>query len=231
MRDLGYERPGSSVALGDSRPPDPQGFVALGLRQQKGDRGGRCRRTLWIGIAWGNHRPSIPAVKEVARLLNAMRGAGVITDYALFGAAAQMRYTEAVATFDADVLVALPSPERIDALRPLYQFCAERGWQPEGEAIRVEAWPVQFIPVFSPLTQEALALAETADFDGVPFRVVKANHLAVIALSVGRGKDYARILALIEAKAVTAEGMAELAARHGLAEAWTRFQRRFLDAP
>lgn len=170
-------------------------------------------------------------MKEVAKLVNAMRGAGVVTDYALLGAAAQMRYTEAVATFDADVLIALPSPERLDAPGPLDQFCAERGWQPEAEAIRVEAWPVQFIPVFSPLTQEALTLAETVDFDGVPLRVVRADHLAVIALSVGRGKDHARILALLEAKAVTAETVAELAARHGLAEAWTMSETRFLDAP
>jgi len=170
-------------------------------------------------------------VKEVAKLLNAMREAGVIADYALFGAAAQMRYTEAVATFDADVLVAVPSSERLDVRRPLYEFCAQRGWQPEGEAIRVGAWPVQFIPVFSRLTREALVSAETADYDGVPFRVVSACHLAVIALSVGRGKDFARVLALLEARAVSAEGVAELAARHGLAEAWVKFQRRFLHAP
>lgn len=170
-------------------------------------------------------------VKEVAKLLNAMREAGVIADYALFGAAAQMRYTEAVATFDADVLVAVPSSERLDVLRPLYEFCAQHGWHPEGEAVRVGAWPVQFIPIFSPLTQEAVALAEAADFDGVPLRVVSACHLAVIALSVGRGKDFARILALLEAEAVRAERVAELATRHGLADAWARFQRRFLDAP
>ena len=44
-------------------------------------------------------------------MLNEMRTAGVIADYALFGAAAQMRYTEAVATLDADVLVAVPRAE------------------------------------------------------------------------------------------------------------------------
>ena len=33
-------------------------------------------------------------MKELARLLNDMRAEGVIADYALFGAAAQMRYTE-----------------------------------------------------------------------------------------------------------------------------------------
>jgi hypothetical protein len=29
---------------------------------------------------------------------------------------------------------------------------------------------VQFVPVFNDLTRDALAAAETADFDGVPFR-------------------------------------------------------------
>jgi hypothetical protein len=174
--------------------------------------------------------PRITDVKELATVLNAMRDAGVVLDYALFGAAAQMRYTEPVATFDADVLVAVPSPERLDILRPLYDFCARLGWQPEGEAIRVGAWPVQFIPVFSPLTREALEMAETADFEGVPFRVVSARHLAVIALSVGRAKDHLRILALLEAKAVTRAEMAELAPRHGLAERWSLFTGKLLDA-
>ena len=184
------------------------------------------------GIAVANSAvsPRIGDVKELATLLNTMREAGVILDYALFGAAAQMRYTEPVATFDADVLVAIPTPERLDILKPLYEFCARLGWHPEGEAIRVGSWPVQFIPVFSPLTREALEQAELAEFEGVPFRVVSACHLAVIALSVGRPKDYARILALLDAKAVTRETVAEVAARHGLGERWQQFVGRFLDA-
>jgi hypothetical protein len=169
-------------------------------------------------------------VKELAHLLNEMREAGVISDYALFGAVAQMRYTEAVATFDADVLVAIPSPEPLDVLRGIYAFCADRGWQAEGEAIRVGMWPAQFVPVFSPLTRDALEHAETADFEGVPLRVVRADYLAVIALSVGRAKDYARILALLESGSVSRVDIGRLAARHGLAEAWRRFESRFIDA-
>jgi hypothetical protein len=168
-------------------------------------------------------------VKDVATLLNAMRAAGVIADYALFGAAAQMRYTEAVATLDADVLVAVPGPDRLDVLTPIYEFCRSRGYQPEGEAIRVGAWPVQFLPVFDDLTRAALAAAETADFDGEPFRVVDPVYLAVIALATGRAKDLTRILALLDAGAVTREQVTALAARHGLTEAWNGFVRRFLD--
>lgn len=172
---------------------------------------------------------TIGPVKAVAELLNGMRDAGVIEDYALFGAAAQMRYTEAVATLDADVLIAVPAPDRLDLLEPVYAYCRARGYEAEGEAVRVGGWPVQFVPVFSPLTQEAVRLAETADFEGVPFRVVGAVHLAVIALSVGRAKDSARVLALVESGAATPDEIGALAAAHGQSDAWNRFTRRFLD--
>lgn len=168
-------------------------------------------------------------MREVAILLNEMCAAAVIRDYALFGAAAQIRYTEPVATLDADVLVAVASPDRLDVMVPIYEFCSRKGYHPEGEAVQVGAWPVQFIPVFSPLTQEALEQAETADFEGVSFRVVRASHLAVIALSVGRAKDFARILALLEADSVSPEEIAAIAERHGLLDSWMRFKARFLD--
>ncbi len=185
-----------------------------------------CSRP-WFGCAV---RRNIPPMREVALLLNEMRSAGVVIEYALFGATAQMRYTEPVATLDADVLVTVPFPERVDVLAPIYQFCAVKGYQPDGEAVRVGSWPVQFIPAFSTLTREALEHAQTADFEGVPFRVVRADYLAVIALSVGRPKDYARILALLESGSVGPDAIAALAARHGLADAWDRFAKRFLDA-
>ena len=168
-------------------------------------------------------------MKELAQLLNEMQRAGVIRQYALFGAVAQMRYTEPVATLDADVLVAVPVADRLDALSGIYEFCAARGYRPEGEAIRVGAWPAQFVPAFSPLTQEAMEQAATADFEGVPFRVVRADHLAVIALSVGRAKDFTRILALLESGSASRESIGSLAARHSLADAWHRFESRFLN--
>lgn len=149
-------------------------------------------------------------MKEVAQLLNEMRASGAITNYALFGAAAQMRYTEPVATLDADVLVAVPLPGSLDVLTSIYGS-------------------VQFIPVFSPLTRDALEQADTADFEGVPFRVVRADYLAVIALSVGRSKDFTRILALLESGSVGREEIALLAEKHDLSEAWKRFEARFLN--
>ncbi|MGA9537004.1 MAG: hypothetical protein WBR24_13945 [Desulfobacterales bacterium] len=163
----------------------------------------------------------------MAVLLNKMVEQGIITDYAVFGAVAQMRYTEAVVTLDADILVAIAEPDKLDVLSPIYAFCRDRGYLPEGEAIRVGDWPVQFIPAFSKLTREAIRDAETGDLDGIPLRVIRADYLAVIALSVGRGKDFARVLALREADAVTDKEISDLAMRHNLTSEWNLFKERF----
>ncbi|HPB04486.1 MAG TPA: hypothetical protein PLH00_06595 [Bacteroidaceae bacterium] len=169
-------------------------------------------------------------MKEVLNLLNSMVADRIISDYALFGAVAQMRYTEAVSTLDADVLVSLPSDAGLDVLSGIYNYCKSRGYQPEGEAILVGDWPVQFIPVFSPLSEEALRNSERDVMDGVPVRVVSADYLAAMALSVGRSKDHLRILSLIEAGAVSTDSISAIAARHGLDVKWCEFKRKFINA-
>ncbi len=173
---------------------------------------------------------ALVTMRDSAELLNAMLEAGVISTYALFDAIAQIRYTEPVATLDADILVILPDSDRLDVLRPIYDFCESRGFHAEGEAIRVGGWPAQFVPVFSNLTREAVEEADTVDFEGVPLRVVRAAHLAVIALGTGRGKDFARILSLLESDTVTREEIGRLSKKHGLENEWKRFETRFLDA-
>lgn len=169
-------------------------------------------------------------MREVAQLLNDMLHAGVIGNYAMFGAVAQMRYTQPVATLDADVLVSLPAMQDSNVLDPIYHFCRSRGYSPEGEAILVGDWPVQFIPAFSRLTEEAIDRAETGEIGGLPLRVVRADYLAAIALSVGRAKDFARVLSLLEADAVSSNDIERLCARHDLISQWQQFRRRFLDA-
>ncbi|HLD56413.1 MAG TPA: hypothetical protein VJA00_02220, partial [Candidatus Omnitrophota bacterium] len=59
--------------------------------------------------------------------------------------------------------------------------------------------------------------------------VVRADYLAVIALSVGRPKDFTRILALLESASISREEIAKLAAKHNLSEAWKQFERKFLN--
>jgi len=168
-------------------------------------------------------------MKAVARLLNDMLSTNIVKDYAVFGSVAQMRYTEAVVTMDAAVLIVTPQQGSIDKLSPIYEFCSSRGYAPEGEAIRVGDWPVQFIPTFNSLAVEAVREAETGEIDGMPLRVVQADFLATIALSTGRPKDFARILALLESGAVSSADITILATRFKLQSEWIKFKERFLD--
>jgi len=167
-------------------------------------------------------------MQELVELLDEMLRANVVQSYAVFGALAQMRYTEAVVTMDADILIGVQD-DSIAVLSPIYAFCKDRGYFPEGEAIRVGAWPVQFIPAFDTLSRDAMLLAEVGDIDGLAVRVVRADYLAVMALKVGRAKDRLRILALIECNAVHPSEVEKLAKQYQLEDIWTKFKEQFLN--
>ena len=123
----------------------------------------------------------------------------------------------------------IPNGEELNPLRGIHEYCEKKGYHAEGATIRVGEWPVQFIPVFSALTQDALENAETVEFEGVPIRVVRAGYLAVIALSTGRSKDHQRILSLLESGNTSRSELCALAEHYGLAATWEKFAKRFLN--
>jgi hypothetical protein len=168
-------------------------------------------------------------MRELIELIDKMLRAKVVQNYAVFGALAQMRYTEAVVTMDADILIGVED-DSIAVLSPIYAFCKEHGYLPEGEAIRVGAWPVRFIPACDVLSMDAMEHAETGDIDGLAVRVVRADYLAVMALKVGRAKDRLRVLALIESNAVQPAEIGKLAQQYQLEEQWLKFREQILDA-
>jgi hypothetical protein len=55
------------------------------------------------------------------------------------------------------------------------------------------------------------------------------KRAGVIRDSIGRVKDFTRILALLKSGSASRESIECLAARHGLADAWQRFESRFLN--
>jgi hypothetical protein len=78
----------------------------------------------------------------------------------------------------------------------------------------VIGWPVQFLPAESPLLKEAVEQAVTVDFEGVPTRVMTAEHLAAIALQTGWAKDFTRLLAFVESGTLAADNLTEILVSH-----------------
>lgn len=98
----------------------------------------------------------------------------------------------------------------------------------QGEYVRIEGWPVQFLPPVSPLVEEALREARLVDVNGVKARVFTAEHLAAIALETGRAKDKARLLQFFEAKVLDLEGFQRILGRFDLLDRWEKFCKTFL---
>src|SRR3989442_10117049 len=160
-----------------------------------------------------------------------MQADGVIERYAIGGAVGATFYLEPVATLDVDVFINFrPEAGRLlTSPQPIFDYLKARGGKMEGEYIVVAGWPVQFLPATNPLIEEALAQAVEKKVGGISARVFSAEHLAAIALQTGRAKDKARLLQFIEAGLLDAARFQEIVQRHGLVDAWTKFERQFLS--
>lgn len=167
-------------------------------------------------------------MKDTLAEIEALRESGIICNSAIGGAMGATFYLEPISTYDLDIFVLFEGSPLILTLTPIYEFLKARGHEPEGEAILVHGWPVQFLPAESPLLREAVERAREILFEGVPARVMTPEHLVAIALQTGRGKDFARILTFLEAGVADSAKMEDLLARHGLADAWRKFEQRYL---
>jgi len=160
-------------------------------------------------------------VKRTLEVLNELEREGVFTRYAIGGAMAATFYTEPVLTFDLDVFVLLQSSGTgLVSLAPIYDALRTRGYKEEQECILIEGVPVQFLPAYNALIEEALAQAREIDYEGVPARVVRAEHLIAICLQTGRAKDRARVAMLREQAHLDHELLADILNRHQLEDKW-----------
>jgi hypothetical protein len=173
-------------------------------------------------------------IKETIATINQMQADGIIERYAIGGAVGATFYLEPIATLDVDIFVTFKSEAWIALFnpQPIFDYLKARGGTIRGEYIVISGWPVQFLPPTGPLVEEALRDAVTKDVEGTPALVFTAEHLAAVALQTGRAKDKARLLQFLEAGALDAARLQAILGRHGLADAWHRFEKQFLsDAP
>lgn len=134
---------------------------------------------------------------EVFRGANELVAAGLIEDYALGGALATIYYVEPFTTYDADIIFVAPEKGLTAGIPAIYSHLQERGWRVEREHLLIHGFPVQFLGAAG-LTEEAVREARAIEYEGVPAKVLRPEHIVAIAASVGRHKDWARIEQLLE---------------------------------
>ena len=155
-------------------------------------------------------------------MLNELEKHGVFSRYAIGGAMAATFYTEPFLTFDLDVFVVLPrTPGGLLTLAPLYDALRTRGYsEQENECIRIEGVPVQFLPAYNTLVEEALNEAQEIMYEDVPARVLRSEHLLAICLQTGRSKDRERVRILREQAKFDQNFLADVLRRHQLEDKW-----------
>lgn len=169
-------------------------------------------------------------VKATLEVINQMQADGVIGTYAIGGAVGATFYLAPASTVDLDIFVTLPgsSGALLVSLSPIYDFLKSRGGKIQDEYIVVGDWPVQFLLPGNTLEAEAVDQAVSTSVEGVPTRVMSAEHLVAIALNTGRAKDHTRILQFLEQGAVDRKKLKDILEQHGLSTQWEQFERRFL---
>jgi hypothetical protein len=158
---------------------------------------------------------------------------GVVTSYALGGAMAAAFYVEPDTTYDVDIFCVLPGDEAtgLALLTKIYSYLADKNYRAEGEAILVEGFRIQFLPVFNELIDEAVENARIIPYLGVNVRVVTPEHLIAIMLQVGRRKDYVRVARFIEADVFDSEVLRQILLRYELSDKLERIKQIGKDRP
>jgi hypothetical protein len=162
-------------------------------------------------------------VHAALRALNRLLADRVIENYAIGGAIGASFYLPAMQTEDIDVFVFLPSSSGpLITLAPVYEALKAMGGEVEREYVRFGPWPVQILTDANPLIAEAIREAIEVDYEGIPTRVFRPEHLCAIALRTGRNKDFARAILFVEHKEVDMEALSALALRYGLSDRLAR---------
>jgi hypothetical protein len=161
-------------------------------------------------------------------MLLALQSEALLSQFAIGGAVAASFYLEAVATEDLDIFAFIaPAPSGSVLLTPLYDRMKELGGTVHNEHVVVGRWPVQILPAYNPLVEEAIIAASLQNYDSLQVPVVSATHLAAIALQLGRPKDYQRVHDLLQSGLVDSPNLDSLIRRHGLQDRWSSYAKRY----
>ena len=171
------------------------------------------------------------SLQKTIEIVSKLADQGAIKQYAIAGAVATLNYIQPTLTEDLDILISVADFEHksgLILLGPIEAALAKMGYTKRSEVgIWIEDWPVQFLPVASPLDEEALIQAADVEFQGDegPFkaRVLRAEYLVATALKVGRLKDLARIDAFLDQSAVDLRDLKAVLERFDLMPAWNAY--------
>ncbi len=116
--------------------------------------------------------------------------------------------------YDLDVFIFLPAQTGpLITMSPLYDILRERGYVFDAEHVIIHDTPVQFLPAYNPLSEEAVREAVFYDYEETPVRVIRPEHLVALAFQTGGRHRRIRAEALLEDGDIDADRLNAILAR------------------
>jgi hypothetical protein len=162
-------------------------------------------------------------MEATLQVLNELEREGVFVRYAIGGAIGAIFYMEPFLTYDLDIFLILSPTAGLLTLTPLYEALRRRGYAEQNDCVNIEGVPVQFLPAYNALVEEALAAAADTFYENTPTRVLRAEHLAAIMLQTGRDKDRQRFATFLAEAKVDYALLEEIVQRHQLETRWQQW--------
>ena len=165
-------------------------------------------------------------MKKTLEVINELERKGIIERYAIGGATALLFYAEPALTFDIDIFIYMPTDKNVKgfiSLDSIYRSLESKGYKAEKEHVDIDGIPVQFIPVYNPLIEEAVEMASIKDYEGVKVKVLLIEHLLAIMIDTNRPKDRERINQLLTEISFDKSQLKAILKRHSLTEKWNKY--------
>ncbi len=169
-------------------------------------------------------------MEKTIKIINELQKKGLIKDYAIGGGIATIFYVEPILTYDLDIFFISSEEEKgITTLSSIYDWFKRKGYKPYKEHIIIEGIPVQFIPVYNELVNDAIKEIVEVKYKNVKTRVLKPEYLIAIMMETFRPKDKERIIKLLDEAKIDMDYLSRILQKHGLDKKFERFMRLYYE--
>jgi len=167
---------------------------------------------------------------ETLKVINKMQAEGLFKRYAIGGGIGALFYIEPIATFDLDIFVILSDESStLVSLSPLYYWLAQKGYNTQGGHVIIEGIPVQFIPVYNDLIEEAVRNSVVKVYENTRTYVLQPEYLIAILVQTSRPKDRERLIKFLDESELCFEKLDAILLKYDLKKAYDNFRRQYYD--
>lgn len=167
-------------------------------------------------------------MEKALKIINLMQKEGLFKKYAIGGAIAALFYIEPITTFDLDIFIILPEQSgALVSLSPLYAWLKKKGYNPRDEQVIIEGIPVQFIPAYNDLVNDALNNAVERKYNATLTCVLRAEYLIAIMLQTYRTKDKDRLIKFLDESDISMKLLDSILHKYKLKDKFGSFRREY----